>query len=188
MADDKLALEFGKALAESVDTSELQDLHNNLKAFLDVLGESEEFCRSKPEDIDLFAILCHENVEIGVRRQILEDVLKEIGAGETLKGFLNVLLSSNHFHVLREAANIFQDRVYKAHGKVRVELVFSEEPGKDTLDRIQSIVSRLTGREPNFEIRMDPAIIGGTIIRFEDTMLDLSVQGSLKRIKHAITR
>ncbi|PKK91339.1 MAG: hypothetical protein CVV64_06105 [Candidatus Wallbacteria bacterium HGW-Wallbacteria-1] len=188
MADDKLALEFGKALAESVETSQLHDLHMDLKSFLKALDDSEEHCCEHPDEMDLNTILCHENVEVGIRRKILEDVLNVLKTGELLNGFLYVLLESNRFHILRDAAVIFEDRVYRAHGKVKVELVLSEEPVERVVGRIENIVAQVTGRKPEIEIRTDPSIIGGAVIRFEGTLMDLSVRGSLKRIRHAISR
>ena len=55
-------------------------------------------------------------------------------------------------------------------------------PAQETLDRIKKLVTDRTSRQIEFVEKVDPAIIGGFVLRVNSMQLDYSVGGELKKI------
>ena len=58
----------------------------------------------------------------------------------------------------------------------------SPEEERSIADRLQ----RLTGKQVDITVHIDPAILGGLVVRFGDRVIDASVAGRLQRLRQQI--
>lgn len=183
---NKIAIEYGKALAQSVDKSNLKNVIDEYSKILTIFDESREWANSRPEEMGLFEILCHENIPLKIRGDILNDLLLELKLSPNFSNFTKVMLESARFPEIYESYEVFRQVALEINGCVDVKVSTAFEIDEKTEKRIVKIVEKISKKEPVMRIDIDKSLIGGMIIRFEDKCLDLTVKGQLKTIKHSL--
>ena len=101
------------------------------------------------------------------------------------KSFIDIILKKGRESLLGDIASevIHQYRVIK--GISIVEVVAAEALSADTLEAIRRKLteSKLTKGNIEFRTRIDPALIGGFVISFEDKLYDASVKHQLDLLR-----
>ncbi|MCA1851268.1 MAG: ATP synthase F1 subunit delta, partial [Beggiatoa sp.] len=96
--------------------------------------------------------------------------------------FVRVLLDADRILILPEIARLYAALVAEAAGVAEVEVIsaFSLEEGQRLA--IERAVRRRAGKEIEVKHRIDPALIGGAVIRMGDLVIDASVRGRLQQL------
>jgi F-type H+-transporting ATPase subunit delta len=99
-----------------------------------------------------------------------------------LRNFVRVLLDADRILILPEIARLYALLVAEAAGVVEVEVIsaFALEEGQQLA--IERAVRRRAGKEIDVKHRIDPALIGGAVIRMGDLVIDASVRGRLQQL------
>jgi len=99
------------------------------------------------------------------------------------------LLSENHRLVLlHEIAAVFETLRAQAEGRVEAEVVSATEVSAAQLKDIAAALKKRLGRDIDLSTRIDPALIGGIVIRAGDLVIDGSVQGKLRALATHLNR
>ena len=90
------------------------------------------------------------------------------------------LLSENHRLVLLpEITALYELLRAQAEGRVEAEVISATAVSDAQLTEIASALKKRLGRDIDLSTRIDPALIGGIVIRAGDLVIDGSVQGKL---------
>lgn len=109
------------------------------------------------------------------------------GLSEGGRELLAILIEDRAVRVLPQLARQVLREADRIEGVARVR-VTSAEPLTDELRRkLRESLGR-DGRNVFLEETVDPAIVGGFILREEDRLLDLSVQASLRAMEEQLAR
>ncbi len=133
-------------------------------------------------------------------RQFLEDprisvadrlatVVRSVGdrLSEAGRELLGILIEDRAVRVLPQLARQVLREADRIEGIARIQ-VTSAEPLTDELrQQLRGALGR-DGRTVFLEETVDPAIIGGLILREEDRLLDLSVHASLRAMEEQLAR
>jgi len=99
------------------------------------------------------------------------------------------LLSENHRLVLLpEIAALYETLRAQAEGRVEAEVVSATEVSAAQLKDIAAALKKRLGRDIDLSTRIDPALIGGIVIRAGDLVIDGSVQGKLRALATHLNR
>ncbi len=99
------------------------------------------------------------------------------------------LLSENHRLVLLpEIAALYETLRAQAEGRVEAEVVSASEVTAAQLKDIAAALKKRLGRDIDLSTRIDPALIGGIVIRAGDLVIDGSVQGKLRALATHLNR
>jgi F-type H+-transporting ATPase subunit delta len=91
------------------------------------------------------------------------------------------LLSENHRLVLLpEIAALYEMLRAQAEGRIEAEVVSASAVSVAQLKDIGAALKKRLGRDIDVSTRIDPALIGGMVIRAGDLVIDGSVQGKLR--------
>jgi F-type H+-transporting ATPase subunit delta len=71
-------------------------------------------------------------------------------------------------------------------GRIRATATTAVPLDQPDADRIKNDLSRKFGRDVRLELRVDPAIIGGLVLRVGDRVVDASVQSRLRQLRHQL--
>ena len=62
----------------------------------------------------------------------------------------------------------------------------AEQPSETHLSKIKAAIAEVTGKDVQVEVKVDPAIIGGLVVKLGSRMVDTSLRTKLNAIKHAM--
>lgn len=82
-----------------------------------------------------------------------------------------------------EVARIFGEMADDYAGIVHAEITTAVELAPDQVDRIEGQLSSNLDKKVEATARVDPAIIGGIIVRVGDRMVDASIRTRLKQLR-----
>jgi len=132
-------------------------------------------------DVKLMALLGNPELPLDAKKGLLGDLLGEVNP---LALNLACLLVSRD--KLRIADDISQeyDRLLDAHyGVERVEVVTALPLDEEDKGMLSSRLEGITGRKFAIDAKVDPAIVGGLIIRIGDTLIDSSLRSKLEALR-----
>ena len=93
------------------------------------------------------------------------------------------LLSENHRLVLLpEITALYELLRAQAEGRVEAEVISASAVSAAQLKDIAAALKKRLGRDIDLSTRIDPALIGGIVIRAGDLVIDGSVQGKLRAL------
>ncbi len=93
------------------------------------------------------------------------------------------LLSENHrLALLPEIASLYELLRAQAEGRVEAEVISASAVSDAQLKDIAAALKKRLGRDIDLSTRIDPALIGGIVIRAGDLVIDGSVQGKLRAL------
>jgi len=99
------------------------------------------------------------------------------------------LLSENHRLVLLpEIAALYETLRAHAEGRVEAEVISASAVSATQLKDIAAALKKRLGRDIDLSTRIDPALIGGIVIRAGDLVIDGSVQGKLRALATHLNR
>jgi F-type H+-transporting ATPase subunit delta len=103
--------------------------------------------------------------------------------------FLKVLARHGRLEIVRPIRAEVQKLYDALRGRVRVELRTATPIADGLSQKIETSLRRLVGGQPQVEPAVDPAVIGGIVLRVGDTIYDGSVARQLNQVREQmITR
>ena len=133
----------------------------------------------------LGAVLRHPLVAAPEKNALLQQALAGGTEGPVPQGlqeFIALLVHKQRAPLLPAIAELFaaladeEARVARAEVHCAVALTPEEEA------RLQAVLTGIFGRAPLLEVRVDPALVAGVIVRVGDTVFDGSIRRSLRAL------
>ena len=117
----------------------------------------------------------------------LTAVLERSGISGLSAKFLQVIASNRRLFAVREMIRGFRTLVARWKGEVTAEVTAAEQLGDKHLDALKSALKTVTGgKSVDLNIKIDPTIIGGLVVKLGSRMVDSSLRTKLNAIKHAM--
>lgn len=153
-----------------------------------VIADMEDFFSVLESNDELRNILWSSTFELEEREGIVKDLSSKQEYDKLTVNFLNVVLELDKFHFFVKSQQTFIQKLRKASGKLRAEVVMATEPSESDLGRIKSAVTKAVGQEVEITTKVDPSIIGGIITKVEDKVFDASIKTQLERMRNVLSR
>lgn len=102
---------------------------------------------------------------------------------EALRVFAELLKRDRKLSKIDQIAAAFEKKQKKADGTVVLDATFAREPKKTIVKAIEDAF----GGKVEMKTTVEAEIIGGLIVKTEDTILDASVKTRLESLKHQLT-
>lgn len=119
-----------------------------------------------------------------------EDQQKAIGAiAEAAKlslltrNFLSLVAKNRRLFALEPMIEAYASRVSAHRGEVRAEATAAAPLSDDQLRRLRSEIEAMVGKAVNLDVRVDPEILGGLLVKVGSAMIDSSLKTKLARLK-----
>ena len=158
------------------------------------LARDERAIDAVAADLDRFGRLIQENPDL--RRLILSPVftadeqmgsiaaiLDRTGISGLAGNFIRLVASKRRLFVLPDMIRAFRELVSEAKGIVRAQVVLAERPSDAVMSDITSALRDVAKSEVALDIRIDPSLIGGLIVKMGSRMVDASVRSKLNAIR-----
>lgn len=116
----------------------------------------------------------------------LNAVLKKAGIGGLSANFLNVIASNRRLFAVRDMIRDFKKLLAQHKGEVTAEVTAAETLSDTHLKALKGALKSVTGKDVDLNVRVDPAIIGGLVVKLGSRMVDSSLRTKLNSIKYAM--
>jgi F-type H+-transporting ATPase subunit delta len=169
----EIAEPYAQALMSAAQSSDQVDrIGEDVSSLLSVLSESE----------DLRLLLLSPIVELETKKSILRQV-----AGDQLHpfmlNFLLLLVDRGRILFLEDILKQFQNLLRQLRRTVLAEVISAIELDEEQQNAIRQKVLGMTQAEQvELDLRVDPELIGGVIIKVGSQVVDASLRSQLRRI------
>ncbi len=113
-------------------------------------------------------------------------LLEKAGIGGLAANFIRLIASQRRLFALPAMITAFGERVAEARGVVRAEVTVAEEPSQAQLSEIAATLKAAAGKDVSVDLRVDPTIIGGLVVKMGSRMVDASLRTKLNSIRLAM--
>ncbi len=162
------------------------------------LALEEKALDAVKSDLDQFDALIAANPDLnrlvrspvyGADEQLkaLSAILDKVGIGGIAANFLRVITTNRRLFAVRGMIRGFRALVAKHRGEVSAEVTVAEALNGSNLEALKGALKSVTGgKDIDLDIKIDPAIIGGLIVKIGSRMVDSSLRTKLNAIKFAM--
>ncbi|HEY9148476.1 MAG TPA: F0F1 ATP synthase subunit delta, partial [Gammaproteobacteria bacterium] len=114
--------------------------------------------------------------------EVCGDKLNDAG-----KSMIRVLAENDRLSILPEVAELFEAERANVEGTVVAEVTSAVALNEAQQKSIIEALKKRLGREVTLECNIDESLLGGTIIRAGDVVIDGSVVGKLEKLASTLT-
>ncbi len=114
---------------------------------------------------------------------VIEKIAARTGAGKIIRNFLFVIADHRRTHILPEIIAAFAEVIRRRQGIAEAEISSAAELSAAQKKKIAQTLERLTGKKIQAKYSLDPALLGGAVVRVGDTIYDGSVRNSLNELR-----
>lgn len=149
------------------------------------------------KDLDSFAKLIADNPDLGrlVRSPVFssEDqtkavtaVLAKAGISGLAGNFIRLAAQNRRLFAVGDMVRGFAALAAKQRGEASAEVTVAEPLNEQHLASLKDALKSVTGKDVTLNVKVDPAIIGGLIVKVGSRMVDTSLRTKLNAMKHAM--
>ena len=100
--------------------------------------------------------------------------------------FLQILVQNRRQMLIPEIATEYATLLDEVLGRVHAEVTVASSAGVGEADSVSARLSTVLGKTVVPHVNVNPAILGGVIIKFGDTVMDGSVRRRLDQLAHRL--
>ena len=130
------------------------------------------------EDHTLKTFLESPKLSASQKIEILEKALGR-GVPPLFLRFLETVVNKRRQMLIPEIASEYRKLIDESENRVHANVTLAREPGEPERDALARQLSRLLGKRVVPHITLNPAILGGVIVKVGDTVMDGSVRKRL---------
>ncbi len=116
----------------------------------------------------------------------LSPILDKVGIGGLAAKFLKLVASKRRLFAVHDMARAYGAMVDAANGVVRAQVTVAEQPSEKVLGDIKQALRDVAGEKVAVDVKVDPAIIGGIVVKLGSKMVDASLRTKLNGIRTAM--
>ncbi len=173
-------------IAPSKFAQALADVAGELKQEDQVLGELSSFSELLDSHKELMGTLTHPAIPFSAKRNIVQELAKEIPLTQMVANFILVLIERARLPQFQEVLEAYEIILDELHGIVRADVFTSEDLGKAVDQRLQKAVSTLTGKKVKIDYHLDESLIGGLKLQIGSTIYDGSIDTQLEEFRRRL--
>jgi len=169
-----LAQRYASALAEVATEQGIgEQVKSELASFVGLLSESA----------DLRNFLASPATQWPTKQAVIEKLVARLGASQTLRNFLFVVVQHRRSAMLPQIQQAFEEQLRARLGVAEAQVISAEELSSEQKVELARALERLTGKRIESRYMLDPAVIGGAVVRIGSTVYDGSVREQLNRLR-----
>ena len=149
-------------------------------------------------DLDRFDALVQESPDLArlIRSPVFSSdeqlkavtaVLDRVGIGGLAGNFIKLAAQNRRLFAVRDMIRDFRRLFARQRGVVSATLTVAETLSEAQLAAVRDALKSVTGgKEVDLAVKIEPAIIGGLIVKLGSRMVDSSLRSKLNAMKHAM--
>jgi len=153
-----------------------------------ILAEVESFAALMVATPLLREMLEAAHINRGDKHAALEAAVAAADFLPATKNFLFLLVDKGRMNVLSRIVAELRRLIEEAEGIERVEVVVPMALSGTQRDLLKTVIERQTGKKAELEEKVDPAVLGGMVVKIGDTVYDGSVRTQILNIRENLRK
>ena len=175
MIASKASRRYAKALLDfAIEQNKVEKVLNDMTLIHDTIEQSKE----------LRFFLRNPVIKAEQKESVLEALFKK-SISEESWGFLTLLVEKARLDILFGATVAFKQAYQKYAGILEIEVMYAEEPTDKQISSIKSHLESKTGKTIIIHKIKTPELMGGLVVKMNDTVIDCSVKFKLQQLEQA---
>ena len=161
------------------------------------LARDEKSIDAVKADLDQFEAMLNESADLkrlvrspvfsaDAQLKALSAVLDRAGISGIAAKFLKVLTANRRLFAVGDVIRAFRALVARFKGEATADVTVAETLSDRNLDALKTALKSVTGKDVALNVKVDPSIIGGLVVKLGSRMVDSSLRTKLNSIKHAM--
>ncbi len=171
-----IAKRYAKALLETLKEKDVEVIRKDLDSFQNLLHISKEMRK----------LLLSPVFGLEEKKSVLKVLSEKVGFFKDSLRFFELLIENDRMRYLKEIRNSFETLLYDRKNRVKAHVISFNTFSSTYEEMLKERLRRLTKKEIELDVRTDPSLIGGLIIRIGDVIYDGSIKGQLTNIKEEL--
>jgi F-type H+-transporting ATPase subunit delta len=172
-----MAGRYATALFElALEQNAVDQVAGDLRRFLALIDASE----------DLGRLVRSPVFSSDEQARAVAAVLERTGIGGITANFIRLVAKKRRLFAVRTMARDFFKLVARHRGEVAAQVTVAEPLSDARLNELKEALRQVTGKQVELDVKVDPAIIGGLVVKVGSRMLDTSLRTKLNALKHAM--
>jgi len=164
----------------------LFELARDEKSVDAVVADLAKFDAMLAESDDLRRLVRSPVFSADSQSKALAAVLDKAEIAGIAANFLNVLTANRRLFAVADVIRAFRALVAKFKGEATADVTVAEALSDTNLDTLKVALKSVTGKDVALNVKVDPSIIGGLVVKLGSRMVDSSLRTKLNSIKHAM--
>ena len=164
----------------------LFDLALETNAIDAVKADLESFEALMAESADLTRLVRSPAFSADEQRQAMVAVLHRAGIGDLTARFLQLVTSNHRLFAVRDMIKGYRAMVADHKGEATAQVTVAEALKDEHLGALRAALKEVSGKDVDLDIKVDPSIIGGLVVKLGSRMVDTSLRAKLHAIRHAM--
>lgn len=151
----------------------------------EVLNELKMINQVFASDKDMSVIINHPAIRANQKKEVLAKVF----AGKVsvlTDNLLNLLADKRRLDLLPFLESGYRELLNKRNNIVSASLICSEKLADSNVANIKAQLTEHLGKRLELEVKVDPSLIGGVVLKLGDQVIDGSLKGRLKALEKAM--
>ena len=173
------AQRYAKAVFSlGVDSGEFERIGQEIGAVVEAIDTNDA----------LRVILLSPQHDAEVKKGVVEAIASKKGFNLTTKNFLLLLVDKGRLPLLPEMYRSYQKLSDEKAGRVNATVVTASQLSEPLMKEIITSLEKKTGKKVSLSSEVDPALIGGVVIKIGDIIYDGSIKTQLHKLKDNILK
>ena len=164
----------------------LYEIADEAKALDGVAGELKTLKTMIAESRDLRRLLRSPLISRRDQARTMESVLERAGAGTIVRRFVGVVAQHRRLFLLRTMIAAFLAKLAARRGELTAEVRSAVPLAAAQSEALKAQLARAMGSAVNLDFRIDPALLGGLVVKVGSRMVDSSLRSKLQRLQLAM--
>ena len=152
----------------------------------DIKGDLDRFDGLIAESADLQRLVRSPVFTAEQQTRALAAVLDQAAIGGLAANFLKLVAANRRLFAVRGMIKAFRTLVAQHKGEVTAEVTVADKLTDKRLGEITAALNAVTGKDVQVDVKIDPAIIGGLVVKLGSRMVDSSLRTRLNVLRHAM--
>jgi len=164
----------------------LFDLALDANAIEAVKADLDRFDALVAESADLNRLVRSPVFSAEEQVQALSVVLDRVGISGLAANFFKLVAANRRLFAVRDMIKAFRALIAQHKGEATAAVTVAEPLKDQHVDALRAALKSVTGKDVDLDIKIDPAILGGLVVKLGSRMVDSSLRTKLNGIKHAM--
>ena len=164
----------------------LFELARDEKSVDAVKADLDRFDAMLADSADLKRLVRSPVFSADSQSKALAAILDKAGISGIAANFPRVLTNNRRLFAVSDVIRAFRALVARFKGEATADVTVAEALSDKNLDALKTALKAVTGKDVALNVKIDPSIIGGLVVKLGSRMVDSSLRTKLNSIKHAM--